>query len=107
MEKIKVKQQISFFNSEVELDGDLSKVIDNLKFCLKQGETQGYSNLTLEREYFSEHVEINLYGLIEETDEEFEIRKKAAAKLLEKQSKQTEKERKMYERLKKKFETNG
>lgn len=103
MSKYKKMEIRKIIVSDIELYGyELNKFIDYLKNIINSNK----EFIRLEFNYdYDDMKEINIVGIREETDEEFEKRI-AKIKKIEKETKKTkeDKERKEYERLKKKFE---
>ena len=108
--KILNRQTFGFSHNYYDLDGKMEDVIKKLNTYLLEAEAAGYSNIKMDWSsgYSSDDVSWSVVGDREETDKEYESRiqleeRWAKQRKKDKVSKE-ERERKEYERLKKKFE---
>jgi hypothetical protein len=91
-----------------EFEQDLDDLIVYLEGLKEEAEDKEFSSLKIDVNEYYESVTIRLNGDRDETDKEYESRKKREAKAAErkkvKDAKQLEADRKLYEKLKKKFD---
>lgn len=110
MEKKFIRAKVEDFDAEMYLanGASLDDAIYNLGVCKEKYTKLGWRNLALEHFVDYDYQEYELWGERLETDEEFEERVKAEKKRAAEQKKKKEKteaqERKLYKKLKKKFE---
>ena len=98
---------------DAEFEGSIDTIIDTLQSLKEDFKDKNYNYLWLDKEtsygYYNDmDVSYTLYGSRKETDKEYDARmaknKKALNVVKINKQKKLEKERKEYERLKKKFE---
>jgi hypothetical protein len=80
-----------------DMENEIGKIIESLTKAKEKAEKRGYKNVGIRFDAGYNNVAIDLYGDIPETDAEMEKRKKIWMK-------KEDKERALYEELKKKFE---
>lgn len=108
--RILISQKYGIARSYHALSGEMESVIRNMMTMLNDAKSAGYSNIKISwnEGYSSDDIEWCIFGDRLETDQEYNKRI-AAEKRLAKSKKdekllEEQKERKEYERLKKKFE---
>jgi hypothetical protein len=98
-----MKQEIKKYITQIytgDLEGSIDEVIEYLE-RLKKENLGNYKYLEIDKSRFSDNLEFNLYGFRDETDEEYQARinvQNINKKVTE------ERERKLLESLKKKYE---
>jgi len=102
MEKIRIKKEIKLFNEEM-LEGGLESVISGLKQLSIKLESDGWTNIVIEKRYYCESSEFMLFGENLEDDIEYQARLERESKKAQNKAIKEALELKQYEMLKLKY----
>jgi len=104
MKRIRIEDQINLDTFKMFDNVSFEELAKNLIEEKEKLEQQGWTDPKLQMIYSYDGSELLVYGMRLESDKEFESRKKAMKYLDKWITKKEEKERKLYEELKEKFE---